>query len=130
MTIRKISRAELLACCGELGPEDGVDPRRVRRDGTSRPSRKALQLCEQVARTLAAVLAESGDDLLRDLTVESVTPAPHTGRLLVTVAPAAGPAAVEHVARHLEHAHGRLRSEVAAAVNRRQAPDVVFRVVC
>ena len=49
-------------------------------------NRKALQLCGEVGRTLSQVLAwESGDDLLRDVVVDSVTPAPDSSRLLVIV---------------------------------------------
>jgi ribosome-binding factor A len=133
MTIRKISRAELAASCSDPSPEDGIDPRLQRRAQDSRPpKRKALQLCAQVARTLAAVLAgESGDDLLRDLVVMSVVPAPSSARLLVTVALAdsANAETIRSVAERLEHARGRLRTEVAAAVRRRRAPDLVFRLV-
>src|SRR6516162_7232294 len=86
MTSRKISRRTLLSSCAELGAEDGRDPRLDRRDGSGKVgNRKALQLCSQVARTLMGVLAECGDDVLRDLVIESVTPAPNSSRLLVTV---------------------------------------------
>lgn len=131
MTIRKISRAELEACCSAPGPDDGLDPRYQKRGPSGRPlGRKTLQLCGQVARTLSAVLAESGDEVLRDLVMDSVTPV-GGGRLLVTLALAASaaPGAAGLAVTRLEHAHGRLRSEVAAAVHRRRAPDLVFRVV-
>ena len=53
-------------------------------------NRKALQLCAQVAQTLGVVLAgECGEDLLRELFVTSVVPAPDSSRLLVMIA---GPA--------------------------------------
>ncbi|HWG46467.1 MAG TPA: hypothetical protein VN688_27140 [Gemmataceae bacterium] len=128
MVSRKISRHDLFSACAQPGPDDGHDPRLDRREGTVKvPNRKALQLCAQVERTLASVLAACGDDVLRDLRVESVVPAPHAGRLLVTLAPTV---AVEtsQVMEHLEKARGKLRSESAAAINRRRAPDLVFRV--
>jgi ribosome-binding factor A len=131
MTIRKISRAELRALCSEVGPDDGLDPRYQRRQGSApRTSRKTLQLCNAVARTLAAVFAESADDVLREMVVEAVAPAPSSARLLVTVSAAdpAGPSP-DQAAECLERARGRLRTEVAAAVRRRRAPDLVFRVV-
>jgi ribosome-binding factor A len=132
MRIDKISRRELLASCSEPGADDGQDPRYDRRTPGRRPGRKGLQLCGQVARTLAAVLAgECADELLRDLVVESVTPAPNAGRLLVTVAlaPSADPGLADRAAERLERARGRLRAEVAAAVHRRRVPDLVFRLV-
>jgi hypothetical protein len=127
MTSRKISRHDLLASCAQPGTEDGCDPRRDRREGTGKvPNRKALQLCAQVARTLAGVFAECADDVLRDLTVQSVIPAPNASRLLVTVAPAHSEADLP--AEHLRRARGKLRSEVAGVINRRRMPDLVFRV--
>ena len=53
-----------------------------------RTDRKTLQLCGQIADTLNYVLSgELDDDLLRNLYVESVRPAPDASRLLVSVAP-------------------------------------------
>jgi ribosome-binding factor A len=128
---KKISRKDLLSACAEPGPGDGVDPRLPLREGPQPAAgRKALQLCGQVARTLTGVFAACGDDVLRDLAVEAVTPAPNTSRLLVTVSPApSAPAAdLGAVAERLARAQGMLRSEVATAINRRRAPDLTFRV--
>lgn len=128
MPLRKIFRRELLSTCTELGTGDGCDPRFDRREGSGKvPNRKALQLCAQVARTLMTVFADCGDDVLRDLLIESVTPAPNASRLLITVLPAS-PIETSVVREHLERARGRLRSEVVAAIHRRRAPDLLFRV--
>lgn len=131
MTFRRVSRKDFPAACDSTGPEDGLDPRYDRpTDPRKVPNRKALQLCGQVADTLALVLAECGDDVLRDLVVVSVRPAPTSVRLLVTVARGAGVAEdAAQIAGRLEGARGKLRSEVAAAVHRRKAPDLTFRVV-
>jgi len=58
-------------------------------------------------------------------------PAPYASRLLVAVAPSPAPEAVEVAAvlERLDRVRGRLRTEVAAAVHRRKAPDLTFRVV-
>src|SRR4051794_16686974 len=132
MSNRKISRKDLLSACADPGPGDGLDPRLDGGGGPGPvPNRKALQLCGQVARTLASVLAESGDEVLRNLLVESVVPAPNSSRLLVTVSVAIGGGGeeTERVAEHLGRARGRLRGEVASAVHRRRVPDLTFRVV-
>jgi ribosome-binding factor A len=132
MTFRRVSRNDLLAACDRIGPEDGVDPRLDRRAEPAKvANRKALQLCGQVQRTLALVLSgDSGDDVLRDLLVESVVPFPTSARLLVTVCrPVAEPAVVaEEILRRLQRTRGRLRCEIAAAVHRRKIPDLLFRV--
>ena len=95
-------------------------------------NRKALLLCGEAERTLSAVLAgECGDDVLRNLVVASVQPAPTSARLLVTVyaaTPIEGVDAPAILAR-LERARGLLRTEVASALHRRRAPDLMFRVV-
>ncbi len=117
---------------GPLGPEDGVDPRTELRD-RPRPvhNRKALQLCSQIAKTLhGALQGECDDEVLRDLLVQSVEPAPDSTRLLVTVSlsPAAPERTPVEVLEHLHQAHGRLRSEIAAAIHRRKTPDLMFRL--
>jgi ribosome-binding factor A len=124
----------MLSSCAEPGPEDGIDPRLVRhQDDHGRvPNRKALQLCRQVAETLAGVLAgECNDDLLRIVRVDSVTPAPNSSRLLVTLSPdVTGPDVdAGMIQQRLEQLRGRLRAEVAAAIHRRRCPDLLFRVV-
>ena len=62
---------------------------------------------------------------LGDLFVEDVFPAPHCGRLLVSVVvPEAHP--VADVMAALERESPRLRAEVAAAVTRKRAPELSF----
>jgi ribosome-binding factor A len=132
MRSRKHSIKKMLLSCDRLGPDDGLDPRYDKHGRPGRvKNRKALQLCAQVAETLRSVLAgECGDAVLRDLTVESVVPAPTSARLLVTLSqapPATAP--IEEVLARLHRAHGLLRSQVAAAITRRRTPDLLFRVL-
>jgi len=133
MTSRKISRKDLQSACDVPGPGDGLDPRLESREQPHKvKNRKALQLCGQVAETLALVLSgECGDDLLRDLLVESVVPYPTSVRLLVTLLPAGSAADVpmNQYLERLEHVRGKLRTEVALAIHRRKAPDLIFRVL-
>ena len=129
MRFKRISRKELLSSCAALGPEDGSDPRDFIKKPTGKvPNRKALQLCGQVAKTLSLVLWECGDDVLRELAVEAVQPAPTAVRLIVTLS---APDGVDPALalQHIERASGLLRSGVAAAINRRKAPEMMFRVV-
>jgi ribosome-binding factor A len=129
MTSRKTTLNELRSSAAEIGEQDGQDPRFDRKLTSSKvPNRKALLLCGQIARTLAEVLAGCGDDILRDLLVESVTPAPNSARLLVTVR---RPVDLEDntVRARLTAALGLFRREIAAAIHRRKTPDVRFRIV-
>jgi ribosome-binding factor A len=116
-----------------MGAGDGQDPRRDDRWTARRVvNRKALQLCAQVARTLAGVLSgECGDDRLRDLLVESVQPAPDSTRLLVTVYPGPAFAAgdTEPVLAALYGAMGLLRGQIARAIHRKRVPELVFQVL-
>jgi ribosome-binding factor A len=125
-------RRDLLSSCADVSPDDGQDPKTFFRKPSGKvANRKALQLCGQVARTLSRVLAgECGDDVLREVIVESVQPAPDSSRLLVTVlpSPAAGAVDPATVLERLHRASGMLRSEVAAAIHRRRAPLLTFRV--
>lgn len=94
--------------------------------------RKACQLCRQVAQALDEVLADCGDDVLRNLRVQSVMPCPDASRLLVTVMSIDDRLETtfdsQTVLDHLQNAAGHLRCEVASAVTRRRAPVLVYDV--
>ena len=117
----------------EPGPEDGTDPKDWHRkpwDAPKAAGRKARQLCGQVAEALHAAVGGCADPAVQPLTVLSVEPAPHTGRLRVTVAvPADGAVTRAEAEAHLARAAGLLRAEGAGAVRRRKAPELVFAVV-
>ena len=69
-------------------------------------------------------------DILRDLTVHAVVPAPDSSRMLATVA-FHGPASVAtiEVLAALHDAHARLRSQIATAIHRRKTPELSFQVL-
>jgi len=137
-------KEQVRSLCAELGEDDGQNPhprarRRARRGSTRKAGpqvrpleRKASQLCRQVAVTLDEVLAECGDAVLQGLHVANVVPFPDASRLLVSVMPVdgqPGPAfAPVAVLEHLERASGHLRSEIAAAVTRKRAPSLLYRL--
>jgi ribosome-binding factor A len=116
----------------EPGPEDGTDPRADHRKPWDAPKvagRKSLQLCGQVAEALHAAVASCADPVVQALTVVSVEPAPHTGRLrVVLAAPPDGSVTRPEADAALARAGGRMRAEVAAAIHRRYAPELVFDV--
>src|SRR4051794_36673924 len=127
---RRPLRKDIDTLCNERGPEDGIDPRYERNLPEGRDiGRKTLQLCGQVSRTLAEALSSCGDEVLRELEVVQVSPAAGGGRLLVTLQPAlsAAPRDLAVMEERLARASGLLRSEVAAGVHRRKAPDLIFR---
>jgi ribosome-binding factor A len=134
MKSNKRLREILREHCAEVGDDDGQNPRDDHKDGGSglKESRKARQLCRQVAETLDWVFSgNSPDDLLRSLHVASVEPAPHTSRLLVTVVTdiPAESAEPKLILERLQQHAGRLRCEVAASINRRKVPTLVFQVI-
>lgn len=130
MKAREPSPKEFLNSCSEIGPDDGVDPRTAFRPLPPRvQNRKALQLCAQIAHTLNFALGwGSGDEVLRELTVASVVPAPNTAHLLVTVAASSNDLDAALIQERLQHASGRLRSEIAHAIHRKRVPLLSFQV--
>jgi ribosome-binding factor A len=134
MTESKREREQMLAYCAKIHDDDGVDPREYFK--VTRPSgqinRKAMQLCSQVADTLQLVLSgEFDDEVLHNLQVMSVEPAPDTSQLAVTVCAdlAEQRASDAEIQERLTKVAGRLRTEVAAAITRKRAPRLLFRVV-
>jgi ribosome-binding factor A len=132
MARKRPLRRQTQALCSELGPGDGIDPREVLRQAARKKGgRKTHQLCGQVAEALNyALAAVCNDDVLRELGVVTVQPAPDEARLLVTLGPTLpGVFDPAQVMAHVHKALGKLRSEVAAAIHRKKVPELTFRVV-
>lgn len=87
--------------------------------------RKARQFCRQVQRALNLALADRHADGLNDLFVEDVSPGPDCGHLLVHVV-VPSDRLVAEVLSALRADASRLRSEVAAAITRKRAPELSF----
>jgi ribosome-binding factor A len=117
----------------EFQAEDAAAISKFFRNGNSARMlpRKTLQLCRQVAETLNSVLSgECSDPLLQSLFVESVSPVGDATQMLVTVRPLdPGMVATEvEILTRLQSAMGWLRAEVACAITRKRAPNLVFQV--
>ena len=133
MTLDKRTRERLLAHCGELHEDDGVDPRLLFKADKKRnkQNHKTRQLCDQVAQILGLVLAgEFEDERLHSLHVVSVDPAPDDSQLSVTVRTdePCDNAEMREILERLAAVSGRLRCEVAAAISRKRTPKLLFRV--
>lgn len=87
---------------------------------------KAQQLCRQVQRALNLALADwPGADVVGDMFVDEVTPAPDCGHLLVhVVVPPECP--IAEALSALRQDTPRLRSHVAMAITRKRAPELSF----
>jgi ribosome-binding factor A len=97
-----------------------------------RVDRKTLQLCRQIADTLNYVLSgELNDDVLRNVYVDSVQPAPDASRLLVSVAliDPNDSTPADKILHRLGLWSPRIRSEVAHSIHRRKTPELSYCVV-
>jgi len=125
-------REDVSSLCAEVGPEDGLDPRKFFRPKEIRSiDHKALRLAGHVARTLALSFPGGAEDaVLSECAVVSVEPCLDGSRLLVTIGPARPGAALDpaRVLERIERVRGHLRAEVAASLRRKRAPELVFRV--
>lgn len=101
------------------------------RRGGGRSDHKTAQLCRQAFCALSMALGACGNEVLRGLVVHDVAPAPNAGRLLVRVgfSSASERVGVAEVMARLEEASGFLRREVAAAITRKRAPELMFMLV-
>jgi ribosome-binding factor A len=71
------------------------------------------------------------DEVLQNLVIVSVEPAPHTGRLLVTVAVphSADVIGLTLAQTHLARATARIRLEVTQEIHRRKSPELVWFIM-
>ena len=128
MASRRFSRKPPADLCSEWTADDGIDPRlQPKRPPGKVTNRKTLQLCRQVERTLSVLLE---GEMLRDLTVQSVLPAPDSSRLLVTFL-YHGPASVAsaEILAALHGQYAKLRGAIAASIHRRKTPELSFQVM-
>jgi ribosome-binding factor A len=117
-----------------IDPEfiDALEENESARASSSRRQveRKTRQFCRQVQRALNFALADRRiGDGIEGLFVEEVSPAPDCGRLLVHVL-VPGSLAVGDVIAALSRETPRLRSEVAATITRKRAPELCFVPTC
>jgi ribosome-binding factor A len=127
---RKRTVDELKHLAAELGPEDGGDSREFHDKPWNAPkqaSRKAQLLCGQIKDALNLLFPACADVALQGLWVVTVKPAPHTGRLLVLLSLAQREDRA-HVLGALSRASAFLRREMATAICRRHAPELIFEV--
>ncbi len=93
-----------------------------------RRARNERRLCRQVQEALGYALPALRDEVLRDLWVMDVEPAPDMARLCAVVEAPRG-ASIEDVYTRLDKAAGLLRTEVAEAIARKRTPVITFRVI-
>jgi ribosome-binding factor A len=112
--------------CALLG-----DDRSSRKSFNPREDRKTQQLCQQVRRALMLALAgECGDDVLRDVYVDSVEPMGSGSQLLVRVTvPATTDRPLWDVVARLNDRSAKLRAIVAHSIYRKRVPALAFVAV-
>jgi ribosome-binding factor A len=77
---------------------------------------------------MSQILSGCADSVLQNLMIVAVTPAPHTGRLQITVAAtlAADVNEPSIILQHLNRAMTYLRQELATNIHRKKVPELVF----
>ena len=121
MEIDRRLQKQMLALVAELDPEDGQPPPRHSSRSENKNHADA-RLCAEVFRVLTLVLEDPETGPPGGAQLLDVTPAPDASRLRVRVALPGGADALTW----LQQRRGHLRAEVASAIRRKRAPDLVF----
>lgn len=113
--------------------DDGALTRPDFRD-LSRPrgDHKTAQLCAQIQRALElALLGACSDEVLMELQVIAVEPAPDSRRLRVVfvVPDSVADLGREEIERRLQAERDVLTAEVVQSIHRRKCPELVFELV-
>lgn len=117
----------MLQFCGEIHPEDGIDPREWFKNSRSsrKQNRKDFQLCGQIARVLSFVLADCNDPIVRNMDLVSVTPNPDATCVRVQVI-CHERTSLATAQQALQNQIPRLQFEIARSINRKRVPNLVF----
>lgn len=102
--------------------------RRDPRAATRRDRIKDAQLCAQVREAVSLALASIEDEVLLDLWVIEVVPAPDSSRLAVRLGASPSVDALEVRARLERHA-GLIRGEVTSAIHRKKTPHLSYELL-
>jgi ribosome-binding factor A len=118
---------------GDVWPGENQSPEQYfgEPDRAEKKNWKTEQLCRQVERAVAMVVAESAEDALLGAAVAFVEPWPDAARLRITVVLGAGtPTEQVQAARQaLTRAAGMFRVEVARSIHRKRVPEIAFQVM-
>jgi ribosome-binding factor A len=119
--------------CGEIGPEDGIDLRRLPRSNhTMRPGHKVRQLCKSAQRTLTLLIdGEINDSMLRNLLLVDVTPNDAGSSLLISLQyrSTGKIGQKERILEKLQAYQGWLRASIARSLKRRRVPALKFSLI-
>lgn len=134
-----VNLREVRELVGELRADDGMDPReeakrrnRARREdrsGQGHGVHKQEQFLSQVQGAIETALQTAATPILNLLTVREVTP--QGGSLVAVITPLEPETSLDFLeaAKAVEHAAPMLRREVAAAITRKDAPNLNFIVL-
>ena len=132
MNLTKRWRQNALSLCEEIGPEDGIDSRRLSRTFVmEKEGHKSRQLCKAAQRTLSLLMGgEFSDPLLQCLTVADVTSDEAGASLLISfvLRSAGSPAPEDRILEKLYTVQGSLRAAIARSVNRKRVPALRFKL--
>jgi ribosome-binding factor A len=124
---------------GELRPDDGIDPRELARQrrkerreahpGQGHGVHKQEQLLAQVQMAIEGALQTAATPVLAALTVREVLAQGSSLAVVLTPGELAGTVDLSEAAQAVEHAVPMLRREVAAAITRKDVPNLTFVVL-
>jgi len=119
--------------CGEIGPEDGVDPRIIARAMDRKPnSRKSQQLGKEARQTISMIFAgELTDPVFQDIEVIDTMVSDDRQFLVVSLTQVDTGDELDEkiVLEKCQAVQGFLRSAIANAVNRKRVPSLKFEWV-
>jgi ribosome-binding factor A len=119
--------------CGDIGPEDGIDPRlAARATGRKAGNHKGRQLGKEARHVLSLIFAgELGDPVFQDLEIIDVTPTDDGQFLTVSLALIDNGIDTSEalILEKCQAVSGYLRSAIASSVKRKRVPALKFELL-
>jgi len=124
---------DVLSLCAEIGPEDGIDPRYLKKFTCDKNyDQKSSRLCNEVSKVLSLVLAgDMGNPVLQALQVMNVSTESGGEFLNIRLAHYETHFNVneQQLISELKRVQGYLRSAISQRINRKRVPALKFTYV-
>lgn len=128
--LKKHNKFDIYSLCGEIHPEDGINPLFTKHKHHKNINHKIKRYCRQIHHTLDLTLMSCGDERLSGIYIKEVEENPFNSTLVVLfcVPQNTSEDEIEDKYAVLNQLKGMFRKEIAKTINRKRTPELKIQI--